>query len=162
MILIVASYLYVTRAMDYFDLAAEHGGSLAKAFKGTPTRFCVISFTSDWLFPTSDSRAIVHARPVRETDWDRDERVLQEWRARAQTSETPLQAVALGSLVKVASAVRLKRGRIPHREPGMAIVLARAPSTRSQGRSVGRCLTADTSWRRHRAFSWDRGGTNRQ
>ena len=55
------SYLYVTRAMDYFDIAAEHGGSLAKAFKGTPTRFCVISFTSDWLFPTSDSRAIVHA-----------------------------------------------------------------------------------------------------
>ncbi len=55
------SYLYVTRAMDYFDLAAEHGGSLAKAFKGSATRFCVISFTSDWLFPTSDSRAIVHA-----------------------------------------------------------------------------------------------------
>ena len=55
------SYLYVTRAMDYFDLAAEHGGALAKAFKGSPTRFCVISFTSDWLFPTSDSRAIVHA-----------------------------------------------------------------------------------------------------
>jgi homoserine O-acetyltransferase len=55
------SYLYMTRAMDYFDLAAEHGGSLAKAFKGSATRFCVISFTSDWLFPTSDSRAIVHA-----------------------------------------------------------------------------------------------------
>jgi homoserine O-acetyltransferase/O-succinyltransferase len=55
------TYLYVTRAMDYFDLAAEHGGSLAKAFKGSATRFCVISFTSDWLFPTSDSRAIVHA-----------------------------------------------------------------------------------------------------
>jgi homoserine O-acetyltransferase len=55
------SYLYVTRAMDYFDIAAEHGGSLARAFKGTATRFCVISFTSDWLFPTSDSRALVHA-----------------------------------------------------------------------------------------------------
>ncbi|MEZ0169198.1 homoserine O-acetyltransferase [Microvirga sp. TS319] len=55
------SYLYMTRAMDYFDLAAEQGGSLARAFKGTATRFCVISFTSDWLFPTSDSRAIVHA-----------------------------------------------------------------------------------------------------
>jgi homoserine O-acetyltransferase len=55
------SYLYVTRAMDYFDLAAEHGGVLANAFRGTRTRFCVISFTSDWLFPTSDSRAIVHA-----------------------------------------------------------------------------------------------------
>ena len=47
--------------MDYFDLAADYGGVLAKAFSGSPTRFCVISFTSDWLFPTSDSRAIVHA-----------------------------------------------------------------------------------------------------
>jgi homoserine O-acetyltransferase/O-succinyltransferase len=55
------SYLYVTRAMDYFDLAADCGGVLAQAFKDTPTRFCVVSFTSDWLFPTSDSRAIVHA-----------------------------------------------------------------------------------------------------
>jgi homoserine O-acetyltransferase len=55
------SYLYVTRAMDYFDLAADHGGVLANAFRGTKTRFCVASFTSDWLFPTSGSRAIVHA-----------------------------------------------------------------------------------------------------
>jgi homoserine O-acetyltransferase/O-succinyltransferase len=55
------SYLYLTRAMDYFDLAADHGGVLAKAFKGTPTRFCVVSFTSDWLFPTSESRAVVRA-----------------------------------------------------------------------------------------------------
>jgi homoserine O-acetyltransferase len=55
------SYLYITRAMDYFDLAAEHGGSLARAFTGTRTRFCVVSFTSDWLFPTAESRAIVHA-----------------------------------------------------------------------------------------------------
>ncbi|TBW39955.1 homoserine O-acetyltransferase [Siculibacillus lacustris] len=55
------SYLYVTRAMDYFDLAAEHGGVLAHAFQGTATRFCVMSFTSDWLFPTADSRTIVHA-----------------------------------------------------------------------------------------------------
>jgi homoserine O-acetyltransferase len=55
------SYLYLTRAMDYFDLAADCGGVLAKAFAGTQTRFCVVSFTSDWLFPTVDSRAIVHA-----------------------------------------------------------------------------------------------------
>ncbi|MBN9050445.1 MAG: homoserine O-acetyltransferase [Rhizobiales bacterium] len=55
------SYLYLTRAMDYFDLAADCGGVLANAFKDTPTRFCVISFTSDWLFPTPDSRATVHA-----------------------------------------------------------------------------------------------------
>jgi homoserine O-acetyltransferase len=55
------SYLYLTRAMDYFDLAGEHDGVLANAFKNTKTRFCVVSFTSDWLFPTSESRAIVHA-----------------------------------------------------------------------------------------------------
>jgi homoserine O-acetyltransferase len=55
------SYLYITRAMDYFDLAAEHGGSLSRVFKGSPSRFCIISFTSDWLFPTSESREIVHA-----------------------------------------------------------------------------------------------------
>jgi homoserine O-acetyltransferase len=55
------SYLYITRAMDYFDLAAENGGVLANAFAGTPVRFCLISFSSDWLFPTSESRTIVHA-----------------------------------------------------------------------------------------------------
>ncbi|HSM40582.1 MAG TPA: homoserine O-acetyltransferase [Afifellaceae bacterium] len=55
------AYLYMTRAMDYFDLAIDYGGSLASAFKGTATRFCVMSFTSDWLFPTAESRDIVHA-----------------------------------------------------------------------------------------------------
>jgi len=55
------SYLYITRAMDYFDMAAEHGGVLAEAFRNTGVRFCVISFTSDWLYPTVESRAIVHA-----------------------------------------------------------------------------------------------------
>ena len=47
--------------MDYFDLAGAYGGALTNAFKGTPTRFCSISFTSDWLFPTRENRAIVHA-----------------------------------------------------------------------------------------------------
>jgi homoserine O-acetyltransferase len=55
------SYLYITRAMDYFDLAEEHDGSLPAAFRGTKSRFCVISFTSDWLFPTPESREVVHA-----------------------------------------------------------------------------------------------------
>ncbi len=55
------SYLYITRAMDYFDLAEEHGGLLANAFKDSKTRFCVISFDSDWLYPTSESRTIVRA-----------------------------------------------------------------------------------------------------
>lgn len=55
------SYLYITRAMDYFDLAAEHDGVLNRAFVNTKVRFCVISFTSDWLFPTPESREVVRA-----------------------------------------------------------------------------------------------------
>jgi homoserine O-acetyltransferase len=59
------SYLYITRALDYFDLAEEHGGVLANAFKssgkGAATRFCLVSFDTDWLYPTSESRTIVHA-----------------------------------------------------------------------------------------------------
>lgn len=55
------AYLYLTRAMDYFDLAGDHGGSLAAAFEGTQSRFCVVSFTSDWLFPTEESRNVVQA-----------------------------------------------------------------------------------------------------
>ena len=47
--------------MDYFDLAEEHGGLLANAFRGTPTRFCLVSFDTDWLYPTAESRGIVHA-----------------------------------------------------------------------------------------------------
>ena len=60
------SYLTITRAMDYFDLAADQANAgedadLALAFRATPVRFCVVSFSSDWLFPTSQSRALVHA-----------------------------------------------------------------------------------------------------
>ncbi|WP_326523655.1 homoserine O-acetyltransferase MetX [Sphingomonas sp.] len=55
------SYLYITRALDYFDLAEEHGGHLARAFAGSRTRFCLVSFDTDWLYPTSESRGIVHA-----------------------------------------------------------------------------------------------------
>ncbi|HSX54193.1 MAG TPA: homoserine O-acetyltransferase [Sphingomonas sp.] len=55
------AYLYITRAMDYFDLAEEHGGLLASAFRETRARFCLVSFDTDWLYPTRDSRSIVHA-----------------------------------------------------------------------------------------------------
>jgi homoserine O-acetyltransferase len=55
------SYLTITRAMDLFDLAADHGGTLANAFRGATARFLLISFTSDWLFSTAQSRAIVRA-----------------------------------------------------------------------------------------------------
>ncbi len=55
------SYLYITRAMDYFDLAEEHGGLLANAFRATGARFCLVSFDTDWLYPTAESRSIVQA-----------------------------------------------------------------------------------------------------
>ncbi len=55
------SYLYITRAMDYFDLAEEHGGRLADAFAGARARFCLISFDTDWLYPTAETRNVVHA-----------------------------------------------------------------------------------------------------
>ncbi len=55
------AYLYITRAMDYFDMAAEHDGKLADAFQGCHARFCIISFTSDWLFPTIENKRVAHA-----------------------------------------------------------------------------------------------------
>ncbi|MDE2578052.1 MAG: homoserine O-acetyltransferase [Hyphomicrobiales bacterium] len=56
------SYLYVTRACDYFDLSADYDGKLAHAFQNAvKTRFCVVSFNSDWLYTTAEARAIVHA-----------------------------------------------------------------------------------------------------
>jgi len=56
------SYLYITRALDYFDLAANHGGVLAQAFtRARHVRFCVLSFSSDWLYSTAESRDIVRA-----------------------------------------------------------------------------------------------------
>ena len=55
------SYLYITRAMDYFDLTKQHGGNLSKAFKESKTKFFIISFTSDWLYPTSENKDIVIA-----------------------------------------------------------------------------------------------------
>jgi homoserine O-acetyltransferase len=55
------SYLYITRAMDYYDIAEDHGGSLATAFTASKARFCLVSFDTDWLYPTAESRVIVHA-----------------------------------------------------------------------------------------------------
>ncbi|GAB0118260.1 homoserine O-acetyltransferase MetX [Acidisoma sp. 7E03] len=55
------SYLSITRAMDFFDIAAEHGGDLSRAFQRSRTRFCLVSFSSDWLFPTAASREVVNA-----------------------------------------------------------------------------------------------------
>ena len=55
------SYLYITRAMDYFDLAEEHGGLLSEVFRVNAARFCIVSFSSDWLFPPVENKRIAHA-----------------------------------------------------------------------------------------------------
>lgn len=68
------SYLYITRAMSYFDVAEDfpgcehapppaegHGARLAAAFAGSKARYCVVSFDTDWLYPTAEARKIVHA-----------------------------------------------------------------------------------------------------
>jgi homoserine O-acetyltransferase len=55
------SYLYITRAVDYFDLGHDFGGTLANAFNGSATRFCVFAFSSDWHYPPEDNRAVVRA-----------------------------------------------------------------------------------------------------
>ncbi len=55
------TYLYITRAMDYFDLAKQYNGNLSNAFKNSKTKFFVISFTSDWLYPTLENKEIVIA-----------------------------------------------------------------------------------------------------
>jgi homoserine O-acetyltransferase len=60
--------MFITRAMDYFDVEDEHGRdehgqnpSLSRALSKVRSRVCVVSFTSDWLFPTAESRAVVRA-----------------------------------------------------------------------------------------------------
>jgi homoserine O-acetyltransferase len=54
------SYLYITKAMDYFDLTADRA-SLSVAFENVKSRFLVISFTSDWLYPSYQSLEVVRA-----------------------------------------------------------------------------------------------------
>jgi homoserine O-acetyltransferase/O-succinyltransferase len=56
------SFLYITKAADYFDLGLQHGdGSTVRAFSKTQAKFLVVSFTSDWLYPTYQAKAIVRA-----------------------------------------------------------------------------------------------------
>ena len=55
------SYLYLSRAMDGFDLAGDFGGRLSNAFEGGATRHAVFAFTSDWRYPVEESREIARA-----------------------------------------------------------------------------------------------------
>ena len=78
--------------------------------------------------------------PVRERDWDRDERVLQEWSARAKASKAPLQAVALRSLVRAASAVRLRHGRILRQHAFLGSVATGLACNEYGGHMIGRLI----------------------
>jgi len=56
------SFLYITKAADYFDLGLQHGhGSQVEALSKARAKFLVVSFTSDWLYPTYQSKEIVRA-----------------------------------------------------------------------------------------------------
>src|SRR5262245_39248109 len=55
------SYLYLSRAMDGFDLGADFGGRLSNAFQGGATRHGVFAFTSDWRYPVEESREVARA-----------------------------------------------------------------------------------------------------
>ncbi|MGD9831579.1 MAG: homoserine O-acetyltransferase, partial [Piscinibacter sp.] len=55
------TYLLITRALDYFDPAREHGGDLTRAFAAAKCRFQIVSFTTDWRFSPARSREIVKA-----------------------------------------------------------------------------------------------------
>ncbi len=60
------TYLYLTKALDYFDLAED--GSLTKTFQNTKASFLVISFSSDWLYPAYQSKELVKALKVNDLD----------------------------------------------------------------------------------------------
>ena len=63
------SFLYITKAADYFDLERRHNGStIFETFSGTDAKFLVVSFTSDWLYPTYQSRAMVQSMKKRGLD----------------------------------------------------------------------------------------------
>ncbi|HUT53608.1 MAG TPA: homoserine O-acetyltransferase [bacterium] len=62
------SYLYITKAMDYFDLTLGGARTLARALAGVKSRFLVISFSSDWLYPSEESKEIVRALKMNNAD----------------------------------------------------------------------------------------------
>lgn len=57
------SYIYITKAIDFFDLAKDHGGMIS-AFENVSSNFLVVSFTSDWLYPSTQVKEIVKALRV--------------------------------------------------------------------------------------------------
>jgi homoserine O-acetyltransferase len=71
------AYIYITKAIDFFDLNSDYGGSLVKAFENVLANYLVASFTSDWLYPSDNAKEIVRAlringKNVNYTDIDTD------------------------------------------------------------------------------------------
>jgi homoserine O-acetyltransferase len=62
------SYLYLSKAVDYFDLEAENNGILSNAFKDCSAKFCIISFSDDWLFTADESRKLAQALNIVSND----------------------------------------------------------------------------------------------
>ena len=103
------SFLYITKAADYFDLERQHGGgSLVEAFSQANAKFLVMSFTSDWLYPTYQSRSMVQAMKKNglevsfceiEADWGHDAFLLPNHR---------LEKLIKGFLERVQSEFRQK------------------------------------------------------
>ena len=60
------SYLFLSKALDYFDLSSEK--ELNKVFKGLKAKFLIITFTSDWLYPSYQSKDIVKAMKANDVD----------------------------------------------------------------------------------------------
>jgi homoserine O-acetyltransferase len=61
-------YIYITKALDYFDLEEENNGVLSSAFKNVRAKFCVISFSDDWLFPSAESKKLTGALAIAGVD----------------------------------------------------------------------------------------------
>ena len=101
------SFLYITKASDYYDFEKQHGnGSAVEAFSKTLAKFLVISFTSDWLYPTYQSKDMVKAMKKNgldvsfceiEADWGHDAFLLPNER---------LTALIRGFLERVAKEIK--------------------------------------------------------
>jgi homoserine O-acetyltransferase len=99
------SFLYISRAMDHFDLAADFGGDLGNAFKDSATRACVFAFASDWRHPPAAARAIVRALIAAGVDASYVE-TESEHGHRAFLAESPAFEAALTGFIDSAAAAR--------------------------------------------------------
>lgn len=99
------SFMYLSRAMDHFDLADDFGGDLGYAFKDSATRACVFAFSNDWRHPPAAARAIVRALIAAGVDASYVETETDQGH-RAFLAETPAFEAALTGFIDSAAAAR--------------------------------------------------------